>query len=83
MELRIILLLMRILDPRLWRRRLAQLAGASLVSAWIVGRAAARTEDVRIARDARWTVRRADLQAARTAEELRAHDRAFDELAGR
>lgn len=51
MELRLLLIAARILDPRLWRRRLRQLASGLGVLGWIWFRAVNRAEVVRAVAD--------------------------------
>lgn len=53
MELRLLELAVRILDPRQWRRRLRQLLGAIGVLGWIWFRAVNRAEVVRAVADVR------------------------------
>jgi hypothetical protein len=52
-ELRLLELIVRIFDPRRWRRRLAQLGLATGWLAWIWVRAVRRAERERIVADAR------------------------------
>lgn len=71
MELRIILLVARLLDPRKWRVRLAQLGlvlgGAGVV--WV--RAVLAAEEVRAVRDARHVERDRLVHEEREREEAR------------
>ncbi len=67
MELRLLELAIRILDPRKWRVRLAQLGAGSLATAWIWFRAVDHADADRAVRDARRAERAARIRA-RTAE---------------
>jgi hypothetical protein len=53
MELRLLELALRILDPRRWRLRLAQLTGGLLATLWIWFRAVDHADVDRAVRDAR------------------------------
>lgn len=75
MELRAIELAIRLLDPRKWRLRLAQLGGGLTVLGWIWFRAASRADVVRAVADARHAQRDAEIRAdnaRREAEKLSA-----------
>ncbi|MCW2926557.1 MAG: hypothetical protein JWM86_525 [Thermoleophilia bacterium] len=63
MELRLALLAARLLDPRKWRLRLAQLGGGLLGSLWIWYRAVDHADVDRAVRDARHAERRARITA--------------------
>lgn len=63
MELRLLELAIRILDPRKWRTRLAQLAGGVGFLGWIWFRAASRADVVRAVADARHFDRNEDIHA--------------------
>ncbi len=67
MELRILELAIRILDPRKWRLRLAQLGGSILAALWVWFRAVDHADVDRAVRDARRAERR-ELIRARNAE---------------
>ncbi|MCZ4496437.1 MAG: hypothetical protein JWM25_1020 [Thermoleophilia bacterium] len=70
MELRLIELAMRVLDPRRWRLRLAQLGGGLFAVLWIWARAVHSSDEVRMVRDARRRTRN-DAIAERLAERER------------
>lgn len=63
MELRLLEFALRALDPRQWRRRLAQLAGGSLAVLWIWFRAVDHADVDRAVRDARRARRNARITA--------------------
>ena len=71
MELRILMLAARILDPRKWRLRLAQLGGSVLAVLWVWYRAVDHADVDRAVRDAKHADRRARIRA-RNAELERA-----------
>jgi hypothetical protein len=74
-ELRAIELAFRILDPRKWRQRLAQLGGGIAILGWIWFRAASRADVVRAVADAKHAERDAAIRAdnsRRDAEKLSA-----------
>jgi hypothetical protein len=62
-ELRLLELAIRILDPRKWRQRMAQLGGAVAILGWIWFRAASRAEIVRAVADARHVQREDEIRA--------------------
>ena len=70
MELRALELAFRILDPRKWRLRLAQLGGGIFAVLWIWVRAVQSSDEVRMVRDARREARNAAI-AERVAERER------------
>ena len=63
MELRILELAIRILDPRKWRLRLAQLGGGLLATLWGWVRAVDHADVDRAVRDARRAERRERIRA--------------------
>ena len=63
MELRVLELVIRLLNPRKWRVRLAQLFGGALATAWIAGRAVDQTPILREVRDVRRGERSAHIRA--------------------
>ena len=63
MELRILELAIRILDPRKWRLRLAQLGGGLLATLWVWFRAVDHADVDRAVRDAKRAERRARIRA--------------------
>lgn len=63
MELRILEIAIRVLDPRRWRLRLAQLAGSVLALVWVWFRAVDHADVDRALRDARRAERRARIHA--------------------
>lgn len=72
MELRLLLIAMRILDPRLWRRRLAQLGGGVLLTLWVWVRSVQRgpieralADERHVARERRIRAELARVEAAR------------------
>lgn len=70
MELRLLLLAMRLLDPRRWRARLLQLAGLGAAGVWITARAVSSSDEVRAVRDARHAKREEQITATITQREL-------------
>ena len=72
MELRLIELAMRVLDPRRWRLRLVQLGCGAVAALWIWVRAVQSSDEVRMVRDARRRTRDASI-AERLAERERQH----------
>ncbi|MBC7461688.1 MAG: hypothetical protein H7287_10035 [Thermoleophilia bacterium] len=62
MELRLIMLAMRVLDPRKWRLRLAQVGVAGAVGGYVTVRAINDAELVRAVRTERWARRNAELE---------------------
>lgn len=58
MELRILEIAIRILDPRKWRLRLAQLGGGLLATLWVWFRAVDHADVDRAVRDAKRAERR-------------------------
>jgi hypothetical protein len=74
-ELRALEIAVRLLDPRKWRQRLAQLGGGIAILGWIWFRAASRAEIVRAVADAKHAERDAVIRAdnaRREAEKLSA-----------
>lgn len=72
MELRLVLLLARLLDPRRWRLRLAQLGIASGATLWLWYRSVDVSDERRAVRDARRAARDARIQTRlRTLEQQR------------
>ncbi|MCW2924155.1 MAG: hypothetical protein JWM98_1559 [Thermoleophilia bacterium] len=69
MELRVLMIAARVLDPRKWKLRLLQLGGAGTVLGWIWVRAVQRAEVERAVADARHEQRRARIRAANHARE--------------
>jgi hypothetical protein len=69
MELRILELAIRILDPRKWRTRLAQVAGAFGAVLWVWYRAVDHADVDRAVRDARRAQRRERIRARNVALE--------------
>ena len=67
MELRLLELAIKVLDPRKWRVRLVQLAAGTLATLWIWFRAVDRADVDRALRDAHRAERRARIRA-RTAQ---------------
>jgi hypothetical protein len=63
MELRLLELAIRLLDPRKWRTRLMQLGGGIGLLGWIWFRAASRADVVRAVADAKHYDRDADIHA--------------------
>ena len=63
MELRLLELAIRILDPRRWRVRVAQLGSLFAVIGWIWFRAASRADVVRAVADGRHVDREIDIRA--------------------
>jgi hypothetical protein len=61
-ELRLLELAIRILDPRKWRLRLAQLGGGVLATLWIWYRSVDHADVDRALRDARRDARRARIR---------------------
>jgi len=57
MELRLLELAIRILDPRKWRLRLAQLGGATAFTGWVWWRSVTVSEELDAVRDARRAAR--------------------------
>jgi len=72
MELRALELAIRILDPRKWKLRLAQLGGGILATLWIWFRAVDHADVDRAVRDAKRAERRERIRA-RSAELERQH----------
>jgi hypothetical protein len=73
MELRLILLAMRVLDPRTWRVRLAQAGAIGAVGTYVTVHAINNTDVVRAVRGERHARRNAEIQrrlAERTARYL-------------
>lgn len=70
MELRLLEIAFRVLDPRRWRQRLRQLFGALGVLAWVWFRAVNRAEVVRAVADARHFDRDARIQEENAEREL-------------
>lgn len=80
MELRLLMIVARVLDPRAWRRRLVQVGGffASAVLIWVC---AVRSVDrVRRRRDARHAARDAAIMTRQRASERRSIDESIDSL---
>lgn len=75
MELRLVLLLARVLDPRRWRLRLAQLGGVFAATLWVWYRSVDVSEERTAVRDARRAARDARITAR-----LRALERRRDSL---
>jgi hypothetical protein len=69
MELRLLMLALRILDPRRWRRRLAQVGLATGWIAWIWVRAVSRAERDRLVAQARHLERNERIDADNAARE--------------
>lgn len=69
MELRLLLIAIRVLDPRLWRRRLAQLGAAVLATVWFWARAVQRAPIERALADQRHEERLARIRADVAARE--------------
>lgn len=63
MELRLLELALRLLDPRRWRLRLAQLAGAFAATLWVWYRSVDHADVDRAVRDARRAERRERIRA--------------------
>ncbi|MCB0879139.1 MAG: hypothetical protein KDC46_09195 [Thermoleophilia bacterium] len=63
MELRLLELAIRILDPRKWRLRLAQLGAGTLASLWIWYRSVDTAPAIRAVRDERHRERRERIRA--------------------
>ncbi len=72
MELRLLEIALRILDPRRWRLRLAQLGGGILATLWLWYRSVDHADVDRAVRDARWAERRERIRAD---NERREHER--------
>jgi hypothetical protein len=71
MELRLLELVIRVLDPRRWRLRLVQLGGGVLATLWIWYRSVDHADVDRAVRDARRAERRARINARNAALEQR------------
>ena len=71
MELRLLLLALRVLDPRRWRVRLAQLGGGFGWLLWVWYRAVRTSPHIDAARDARRADRRAAVRAKQMAQARR------------
>lgn len=71
MELRLLFIASRLLDPRKWRLRLAQLGTGVLGSLWVWYRAVDHSDVDRAVRDARHAQRRDRIRARNTELERR------------
>ena len=69
MELRALQIAIRVLDPRRWRRRLAQLAGGVLAACWVWFRAVDHAPVDRAVRDAKRSARRERIRSRNAALE--------------
>jgi hypothetical protein len=81
MELRLLMMIARLLDPRAWRRRLLQLAGVFAGFVWIWIRAVRAIDGVRMRRDLHHAERDALITTRQRADERRRIDESLDSLA--
>jgi hypothetical protein len=75
MELRLLEIALRLLDPRKWRLRLAQLGAGTLATLWVWFRAVDHADVDRALRDARRAERRDRIRAHNAELERRRYSR--------
>lgn len=83
MELRLLLIALRILDPRLWRIRVKQLGGFTGAVLWVWFRAVRRAAGLREERDAARRGRRSRIRATYRARQERLLERTEQQIAAR